>query len=197
MSENVRVAIAYHSGSGHTRRLAEHVRVGALSVPGTGAELVSVEKPDDGTWDTLGAADAIVFGSPTYMGSVSAAFQAFAEASSKVWAVRGWQDKLAAGFTASGGMSGDKLNTLQRMSLLAAQHGMNWINLGLGPGWHTTYETEFDRNRLGFFIGVGAQTFNDVPAEGMNPGDLETGEVLGARVAEAARVVRAGRLVDA
>ena len=197
MSENVRVAIAYHSGSGHTRRLAEHVRIGALSVPGTSAELVSVETLDDAMWETLAAADAIVFGSPTYMGSASAAFQAFAEASSKVWAVRGWQDKLAAGFTASGGMSGDKLHTLQRMTLLAAQHGMNWINLGLGPGWHMTYETEFDRNRLGVFLGAGAQTFNDLPAEAMNPGDLETGEVLGARVAEAARVVRAGRLVRA
>ncbi|HEY1174771.1 MAG TPA: flavodoxin family protein, partial [Phytomonospora sp.] len=169
MNGTVRVAIAYHSAAGHTRRLAEHVRDGALTVPGAEAALVPVETLDDALWDTLAAADAIVFGSPTYMGSVSAAFQAFAEASSKIWAVRGWQDKLAAGFTASGGMSGDKLHTLQRLAVLAAQHGMNWVNLGLAPGWNMTYATEFDRNRLGFYLGAGVQTFNDLPAEDMNP----------------------------
>ncbi|GIG68269.1 flavodoxin family protein [Phytomonospora endophytica] len=194
MNGTIRVAIAYHSAAGHTHRLAEHVRDGALTVPGTEARLVPVETLDDGLWDTLASADAIIFGSPTYMGAASATFQAFAEASSAVWAVRGWQDKLAAGFTASGGMSGDKLNTLQQMTILAAQHGMNWVNLGLGPGWHMTYGTEFDRNRLGFYLGAAAQTFNDLPAEDMNPGDLATGAALGARVAEAARVVRAGRL---
>ncbi|MEV0645953.1 flavodoxin family protein [Phytomonospora sp. NPDC050363] len=190
---DVRIVIAYHSGFGHTLRLAEHIRDGALTVPGAAVELVSVAELDDRLWDTLGAADAIIFGSPTYMGSASAVFHAFAEEASKVWAVRGWQDKLAAGFTASGGMSGDKLNTLQYLAVFAAQHGMNWINLGLEPGWNMTYATENDRNRLGFYIGVGAQTFNDVAAEGMNSGDLETGVALGARVAEAARVVKAGR----
>ncbi|WP_031191886.1 flavodoxin family protein, partial [Streptomyces peucetius] len=74
----------------------------------------------------LDAADAIVFGSPTYMGTASGAFHVFAEATSKRWATRAWQDKLAAGFTNSGSKSGDKLHTLQFFTVLAAQHGMHW-----------------------------------------------------------------------
>ena len=39
----------------------------------------------DGTWEALQAADAIIMGSPTYMGSVSWQFKKFADASSKPW----------------------------------------------------------------------------------------------------------------
>ena len=38
-----------------------------------------------GGWETLAAADAIIFGSPTYMGGASWQFKKFADASSKVW----------------------------------------------------------------------------------------------------------------
>jgi multimeric flavodoxin WrbA len=58
------------------------------------------------------------------MGGPSAAFTRFVEASLPIWVRRDWTGKLAAGFTYSQAMSGDKLNTLQYFSLLAAQHGM-------------------------------------------------------------------------
>ncbi len=48
-----------------------------------------------------------------------------------------WSDKLAAGFTNSKTMSGDKLNTLFDLAAFAAQHGMIWVGLDLYPGWHT------------------------------------------------------------
>ncbi|WP_030376767.1 flavodoxin family protein, partial [Streptomyces rimosus] len=70
--------------------------------------LVKVDEITEEQWDLLDAADAIVFGSPTYMGTASGAFHVFAEATSKRWATRAWQDKLAAGFTNSGSKSGDK-----------------------------------------------------------------------------------------
>ncbi|WP_285665318.1 flavodoxin family protein [Actinorhabdospora filicis] len=189
----VTVAIAYHSGFGHTRRLADRVALGASSVPGAKAVLAPVDTITDGLWDTLSAADAIIFGTPTYMGTASGTFHAFAEASSKVWHGRGWQDKLAAGFTISGGMSGDKLNTLQFLTVLAAQHGMNWVNLGLVPGWNLADSRDDEVNRLGFYLGLGAQVPNDVDAAGLNTGDLETAELLGARVARQALTLLAGR----
>lgn len=191
-NSTVTVAIAYHSGFGHTERVAEHVRDGVDSIAGATAVLAPVDELTEELWATLASADAIIFGSPTYMGSASGVFHAFAEASSRAWPTRDWQDKLAAGFTVSGGMSGDKLNTLQYFTILAAQHGMTWVNLGRLPGWNSTAGSSDDVNRLGFYLGVGAQVNVDEDASGLNSGDLATAVLLGERVAGQALTVRAG-----
>ena len=78
----------------------------------------------EGAWEKLDAADAIVFGTPTYMGGPSAPFKVFADASVKVWFSQGWKDKLAGGFTCSLNMSGDKFSTLMYFVTFAMQHGM-------------------------------------------------------------------------
>src|ERR671921_718783 len=104
-----RIAVVYHSGYGHTQRMAQAVAEGA------NAELIAIDAegnlPPNG-WEQLKAADAIIFGTPTYMGSVSWQFKKFADASSKPWYAQEWKDKVAAGFTNSAGMSGDKFNVL-------------------------------------------------------------------------------------
>lgn len=186
------IAIAYHSGYGHTTVIAEAVRDGAAA-EGAVVHLIKVDEITEEQWELLDAADAIVFGSPTYMGTASAAFHKFAEDSSKRWFDHSWRDKLAAGFTNSGSKSGDKLHTLQFFSLLAAQHGMNWVNLGLHPGWNVSNGSEHDINRLGFFLGAGAQTNNDEGPEAVHKADVATAEHLGRRVTRAARVQTAGR----
>ncbi|AEW96771.1 MULTISPECIES: flavodoxin family protein [Streptomycetaceae] len=180
------VAIAYHSGYGHTAVLAEAVRDGAVEAGAT-AHLIDVERIDDERWALLDSADAIVFGSPTYMGTASGAFHVFAEASSKRWATAAWRDKLAAGFTNSASKSGDKLHTLQFFTVLAAQHGMHWVSLGLHPGWNSSTASENDLNRLGIFLGAGAQTNNDQGPEGVHKADIATARHLGGRITETAR----------
>lgn len=186
------VAVAFHSGYGHTAVLAEAVIRG---VQEAGAQVISI--PVDGIaeeeWSQLDAADAIIFGSPTYMGTASAAFHAFAEASSKRYFTQVWADKLAAGFTNSGAKSGDKSSTLAWFATLAAQHGMHWVNLGLQPGWASTTGSEDDLNRLGFFAGAAAQSPVDADADGVSKSDIATAEHLGARVARQAAIFRAGR----
>ncbi len=189
------VAIAYFSGYGHTLELANAVRDGVESVTDTKCAMVDVAIPADTNWEALDAADAIIFGTPTYMGSASGAFHVFAEATSTRWMTQAWTDKLAAGFTNSGSMSGDKLHTLQYLSLLAAQHGMHWISLGLMPGWNTTTSSEHDQNRLGFYLGAGAQTWNDQGPEAVHAADLATARHLGLRVATQARIYRGAVLV--
>ncbi|MFE5486312.1 flavodoxin family protein [Streptomyces sp. NPDC056527] len=186
------VSIAYHSGYGHTAVVAEAVRAGALDAGAT-VHLIKVDEITDAQWELLDASDAIVFGSPTYMGTASGAFHAFAEESSKRWFTDAWTDKLAAGFTNSASKSGDKLHTLQFFQILAAQHGMTWVNLGLKPGWNTTEASENDINRLGFFSGAAAQTHNDLGPEGVHKADLATAEHLGRRVATTARTFVKGR----
>ncbi|MGF6882734.1 NAD(P)H dehydrogenase (quinone) [Nocardia sp. GAS34] len=186
----ITVAIAYFSGYGHTLELATAVRDGVESVADADAAMVNVAVPAEIDWEALDAADAIIFGTPTYMGTASGAFHVFAEATSSRWSRQAWKDKLAAGFTNSGSMSGDKLHTLQYLSLLAAQHGMHWISLGLMPGWNTTTSSEDDHNRLGFYLGAGAQTWNDQGPEAVHAADLATARFLGTRVATQARVYR-------
>jgi multimeric flavodoxin WrbA len=185
MTREIQIAIAYHSGFGHTARQARAVAAGANSVAGARAGLHEVGTLDDGLWAALGGADAIVFGSPTYMGGPSARFQAFAEASSAVWAEQGWHGKVAAGFTNSAGVNGDKLNTLTSMAVLAAQHGMHWVSLGLPPGWlYTSTGSPEDLNRLGGFLGAMAQSPSDLgPDLAPSAADLRTAEHLGRRVA--------------
>ncbi|MGW4565554.1 flavodoxin family protein [Streptomyces sp. NPDC004561] len=186
------VSIAYHSGYGITAVLAEAVRAGAADA-GAEVHLIKVDEITEEQWATLDRSDAIVFGSPTYMGTASGAFHVFAEATSKRWFGLDWQDKLAAGFTNSGSKSGDKLHTLQFFQILAAQHGMHWVNLGLHPGWNTTAASENDLNRLGFFTGAAAQTHNDQGPEGVHKADVATAEHLGRRVTETARTFTLGR----
>jgi multimeric flavodoxin WrbA len=183
------VAIVHHSGYGHTARQAAAVLEGVQSVAGVDAKLLSIDKMDDAFWADLAGADAIIFGSPTYMGSVSAQFKGFMDASSKTWFAmgsKGWKDKLAAGFTTSASQSGDKLGTLMEMMIFANQHGMIWVSLGLPPGNNSSKGSLDDLNRLGSFSGAMAQANADQGADGMRESDLKTAAHLGRRVGEQA-----------
>ncbi|MFE2446391.1 flavodoxin family protein [Streptomyces melanosporofaciens] len=185
------VSIAYHSGYGHTAVIAEAVRAGAAEA-GAEVHLIKVDEITDEQWETLDRSDAIVFGSPTYMGTASGAFHVFAEASSKRWFQLAWKDKLAAGFTNSASKSGDKLHTLQFFQILAGQHGMHWVNLGLHPGWNSSTGSEHDLNRLGVFAGAAAQTNSDEGPEAVHKADVATAGHLGRRVTETAKVFARG-----
>jgi NAD(P)H dehydrogenase (quinone) len=187
------VAIVYHSGFGHTRVQAEAVHDGAAAVDGTAAHLIAVDDVD-AHWHVLDDADAIIFGSPTYMAGASAPFKAFLDATSQRWYEQRWRDKLAAGFTNSAGMNGDKLATLQQFSLFAMQHGMVWVGLGLLPGNHTSDGSPDDLNRLAGFIGAMAQSNADQAADLVpQPADRRTAEHLGRRVAELAGRLKIAR----
>lgn len=196
MPPSIRVAVAYHSGYGHTARQAEAVARGATSVPGTEVDLLSVAELNEELWTALGRADAIVFGAPTYMGGPSGVFKTFADASASIWFRDEWRDKLAAGFTTSGHMHGDKLNTLVYFAILAAQHGMNWISFGQKGGWDTSAGGPEDLNRLGSWLGAMAQANKDQgPDLAPPPTDLRTAEALGHRVATVTRQWVRGRQI--
>lgn len=188
------LAIAYHSGFGHTSTLAAAVAAGARA-GGAGVHLLAVAAMTAADWDVLDGADGIVFGTATYMGNVSAGFQAFAEKTGRRCLEGTWRDKVAAGFTNSGAKSGDKLSALMSLAVFAAQHHMHWVNLGLGAGWNSASGSEHDLNRLGFWLGAGAQTDVDADPDQVHPADLRTCEHLGHRVALVTRQMIAGRAV--
>jgi len=186
------LAIAYHSGFGHTAVLADAVASGARD-GGADVNVIAVDSMTDADWDTLDAADGIIFGCATYMGNVSAGFQTFAEKTGRRCLNGAWRDKIAAGFTNSGAKSGDKINTLVSLAVFAAQHHMHWVNLGLGAGWNSAAGSENDLNRLGFWLGAGAQTDVDANADQVHPSDVRTCRHLGQRVALVTRQFNVGK----
>ena len=192
-----KVAVVYHSGYGQTKKQAEAVAAGAARVVGAKVALIPVEEVEARA-EELNAADAIIFGAPTYMGGVSAQFKAFMDGTSKTWVTAGWRDKFAAGFTNSASQSGDKLNSLTQLAIFAAQHGMLWVSLGLPPGNNSSKGSLDDLNRLGSFIGAMAQSNADEgPEKGPRDSDLRTAEHLGRRVAELARIHAAAKVAVA
>lgn len=177
-----KISVVYHSGAGHTAYAAEKVVEGAKSVDGVEVQLIEVGKnPID--WEILKAADAIIFGTPTYMGGVSAPFKAFMDESSKAWYTRDWQNKLAAGFTVSGSPSGDKQGTLQSLMTYSLQHGMFWVGYDRLPEVYSGVAPEKARNRLGSFSGLMLQAAQTAPHESFLPGDLASAIDFGERVA--------------
>ena len=181
-----KVAVVFHSGYGHTLRMAQSVAEGA------GAELVAIDADGNlpaGGWETLAAADAIIMGSPTYMGSVSWQFKKFADASSKPWYSQSWKDKVFAGFTNSATMNGDKLSTLHYLFTLAMQHSGIWVGTGMKASNNKAAQRN-DLNYVGSFAGAMAQSPSDASVAEMLPGDLETARLFGKRVAEVAARLR-------
>ncbi|MBN3117335.1 flavodoxin family protein [Pectobacterium brasiliense] len=177
------VAVVYFSGYGHTKRIAEEVAEGANAI------LVAIDADghvDEQGWETLNAADAIIFGAPTYMGSIPWQFKKFADATSKAWFTRAWQDKIFGGFTNSASLNGDKQVTLIYLQTLASQHGGIWVSLGLAPS-NTLAATRNDVNNLGGSVGLLAQSPSDAGAEAIPSGDLDTSRHYGKRVADIAR----------
>ena len=174
-----KIAVVFHSGYGHTARVAEFVAAGA------NAELIAIDSDgnlSDAQWAVLDAADGVIFGSPTYMGMASWQFKKFADATSKRWATGSWRDKVASGFTCSASLSGDKMSTLQYFITLSMQLGMIWVGQPL--------LSKGEINRIGSNSGTMAQVGPTSPASDIPAGDLETAKRMGARVQEIASKLR-------
>jgi NAD(P)H dehydrogenase (quinone) len=182
--------VVCHSGYGHTTKQAEGIVSGIDSVESVTANLIAIGQDGEiaeSDWQALDASDAVIFGSPTYMGMASWQFKRFADASSKRWFNQDWKNKLSAGFTNSASMNGDKHSTLHYFMTLAMQHSMLWVGTGLMPS-NTRAAERDDINYLGSFAGLMAQSPSDASAnEAPTTGDIETAKAFGIRVATAVR----------
>jgi len=184
------VAIVYHSGYGHTAVVAEAVAEG-VTRRGATANLVRLESASQDfgpALEAVSAADAVIFGAPTYMGDVSVPLRAFFEASSKIWMSAGWKDKLAGGFTNGLTFGGNKDHTITSMWILAMQHGMLWAGPGVPLGNMAGNSTAAPEaaNRIGSALGVITQSDNAGPDVTPPAGDKEFARLLGERIAKLA-----------
>ncbi len=182
----IKIIIAYHSGYGHTAKVAQGVMDGAKKIENTLVELLNVVEIDEEGWEKLDNAHAIIFGCPTYMGGVSAKFKEFIDASSKKWMGQKWRNKIAAGFTNSGSYSGDKLNSLFQLAINAMQHGMIWVGNAIMSAQSKGTEGPDSNqiNRIGSWLGLATQSNNEMPEISPPKGDIETARIFGERVAE-------------
>lgn len=184
-----KIAVVYFSGYGHTTKLAESVQSGAAAVANVEVTMVRIDENGnipEGTFDVLSAQDAIIYGSPTYMGGPAWQFKKFADASSKLWFNQTLKNKIAAGFTNSASQNGDKHSTIQYLFTLSQQHGQIWVGTGLLPS-NKKDSGPADVNWSGGFAGVMAISPSDASAEeAPRSGDLITARLLGERVAQIA-----------
>ena len=89
-----RIGIVYHSATGTTAQLAQAVESGVIQVAGAVPHTFSIAGDDIqagryvnvAVLDALASMDGLIFGTPTYMGGVSAQFKAFADATGEIWA---------------------------------------------------------------------------------------------------------------
>src|SRR5580700_1755972 len=195
MSVPVKIVVVYHSGYGHTVKIAEAVGRGAAAIYGASVELVPADEAPS-RWDILDGADAIIMGAPTYMGSLSAQFKAFMDATSKLqYAEKRWEGKVAAGFTNGASRGGDKQTSLIQLMTFAAQHQMHWVNLGLNYGNNRSYTNEDILNRDAYTLGVASQANMDQGSDAAPPSsDIRTAVFLGERVANVTQELVTGRL---
>ena len=186
------VSVVYYTNNGHTGVLAESVARGAAGVEGVQVRLLRIRTDDivhgryqnESVMAELDTSDGIIFGTPTFMGSVSAAFKAFMEATFPLWFEQRWKDKIASGFSNSASQSGDKLSSLMQLAVFAAQLSMIWVPVGDPPGNNWSGGSVNDVNRLGSWLGLMGQSNGDQgPELAPSQGDRITAERHGRRVA--------------
>ncbi|WP_047048538.1 flavodoxin family protein [Vibrio mexicanus] len=177
-----KIAIVYFSHGGNTKQIATKVAEGVeqcdvqptlFEIVGDDIQAGRYSKTE--VFHELSEYDAILFGSPTYMGSAAAQFKAFMDASSDSYCKGIWRDKIAAGFTSGGSINGEQQQTLLSFFVLANQHGMLWA--GLDTSVHVD---ELGLNRTGSSIGLVSS--HDENGQ-LHPNDLETAHHFGKRIA--------------
>ncbi|WEG18874.1 flavodoxin family protein [Alkalihalophilus pseudofirmus] len=195
----IKVAIVYHSEGGRTKKQAEAIRRGAESLEGTEVLFLTTQEASERLED-LDRADAIVFGSPTYLGSMSAEMKRFLESGIDRWFSRAWQNKIAGTFTHSTNFSGDKVNTLIGMLFNAMQQGMIYVSLGQLPASNEPDSMKSlvgpspdAINRIDGSIGAMATSFEVKADEAPSKGDILTAEAYGRRIADITAQFARGR----
>lgn len=176
-----KIAIVYHTQYGHTKLIAENVAEGARKIVGTEVSLLTIEEATAKLAE-LESMDAIIFGAPTYMATLSAGMKAFFELTAPVWMEQKWSNKIAGGFTTASNASGDKVSTLQNMVMFAMQHGMIWVGLNLPPKAALPEFPGKTLNVHGIWLGVGAQSTRDEKI--LVDSEIETAQYYGKHLAE-------------
>ncbi len=123
----MKIAIVYHSETGHTKAMAELVRQGCAEVPGIEARCMPVDAVDS---NYVTESKAVILGSPTYEGTCSWQIKKYLDTGPK-----GLAGKLG-GVFASQNWPGGGGASFTEMTLIAGLlvHGMLVYSGGIAEG---------------------------------------------------------------
>ncbi|MFH2012014.1 MAG: NAD(P)H:quinone oxidoreductase [Pseudomonadota bacterium] len=141
----MKVNIIFYSMYGHIYRLAEAVAEGARQVSGSDVKLLQVPETlsdeiltkmgaietkktfshiPTATLENLAEADAIIFGTPTRFGMMTAQMRTFLDATGGLWAINALVGKVGSVFTSSGTQHGGQESTILSFHTTLLHHGM-------------------------------------------------------------------------
>lgn len=141
----MKINIIFHSLYGHVYKLAEAVAEGAREVKGAEVKILQVQEtlPADviakmgaleakkkmanipvATSDNLAEADAVIFGTPTRFGMMSAQMRAFLDSTGGLWMKGALIDKIGSVFVSSATQHGGQESTILSFHTTLLHHGM-------------------------------------------------------------------------
>lgn len=142
---SIKVQVIFYSMYGHVYRLAEAVVEGAKQVPGAHVTLYQVPEiiPDEvlekygaraaraafakvpvGTVDQLAEAHAIIFGTPTRFGNMTAQMRNFLDQTGALWRSGSLIGKVGSVFASTGTQHGGQETTITSFHTTLLHHGM-------------------------------------------------------------------------
>lgn len=141
----MKVLVLYYSAYGHIRTMAESVAAGAREA---GAEVTVKRVPETlppelqkqlgiseakdvpvATVDELPGYDAVIFGTPTRFGNMTAQMRAFLDATGGLWAKGALVGKAGSVFTSSATQHGGQESTILSFHTTLLHHGMVLVGL--------------------------------------------------------------------
>ena len=142
---SIKIQVIFYSMYGHVYRMAEAVAEGAKQVLGTEVSLYQVPEltPDDvlekhgaktarakfakvpvATVDQLAEAHAIIFGTPTRFGNMSAQMRNFLDQTGRLWLSGSLIGKVGSVFASTGTQHGGQETTITSFHTTLLHHGM-------------------------------------------------------------------------
>jgi NAD(P)H dehydrogenase (quinone) len=141
-----KILVLYYSSYGHTEAMAKAVAEGAASIEGTQVETKRVPElvPDEvaeksgfkrdqeapiATVDELADYDAIIFGTPTRFGNMTAQMRNFLDQTGGLWAQNALVGKVGSVFTSTATQHGGQETTITSFHTTLLHHGMVIVGL--------------------------------------------------------------------
>lgn len=145
MADKVKIQIIFYSMYGHVYRMAEAVAEGARSVPGTDVKIYQVPElvPPEvlkesgaaearkaftnipvATVEQMADADAVIFGTPTRFGNMTAQMRNFLDQTGGLWMKGSLINKIGSVFTSTATQHGGQETTITSFHSTLLHHGM-------------------------------------------------------------------------
>jgi len=197
-----KVLVLYHSSYGHVEQMAEAVAEGARSVAGVEVAIKRVPElvpPDIAARsgmkveqaapfadpNELGDYDAIIVGTPTRFGNMSAQMRNFWDQTGGLWFQRKLVGKVGSAFTSTASQHGGQETTLVATHITLLHHGM--VIVGLPYSW----EGNAQMSEISGGTPYGASTLAGDGSRQPSANELEGARWQGRHVAEIAKKLAA------